>query len=63
MMKAGTDCWKLPLKTTEEDDKVAARKASATDICIDTEVLAGLSKLDGIFALREDKRTALLKIF
>lgn len=50
-------CCELPLKAPEEDDKVAATKASAKDI---SEVLAGLSNWT---ALKEEPRTALVKIF
>lgn len=56
MIKAGSDCCKLAIKTTEDEEGTAslavAKKTS-------TEVATVLSELEGIFTLRGEQKTAL----
>lgn len=56
MTKTGSDCSHVPLKTTEEDKKKHREGAAAKLIWLHHAVL---SDLDGIFILKEEKRTPL----
>lgn len=60
--KAGSDCFSLPLKATEEDneeEKPTASPAAANEMSLDAAVAAFRSDLDGISPLKEEQRTVL----
>lgn len=50
-MKAGSNCCKLTLKVTEEDEE-EFQEAAASNISVEAAIAALLSKPDGIFTLK-----------
>lgn len=55
MMKAGSDCGKLPLKTTKDGDGSPASRAAAKEISVYVAVAAVLSRVDGVLHYRKTK--------
>lgn len=64
VLKAGSDCCKMPSKITEEDEDGEATPslADAEENSMEAAVTAVLLQLGGIFTLVEEQRTA-LKVF
>lgn len=55
MMKAGSNCCKLTLKATEEDEE-EFREVAASNISVEAAIASVLSKPDGTFTLKAEQR-------